>query len=255
MHGEPMDAEPPAGTGRYVYGLVPAEHPARLGDLTGVGGRPGELDQLRVGPIAAVVGPAPPGLRARRRELAAHRDVVAALHAAGPVLPMRFGVVVEDERSLRDELARDASRHLATLDELRDRVEMNVKLVPDEDAMVRMVADRDPAVVAERRVRDGAGYQDQVRLGELVADAIRRHAEADGRQVLDALAPLARHVVLGPPVAGCALNASFLVDTDRVDQFAGLAAELADERTHRAEVRCTGPLPPYSFTGTSEAPP
>lgn len=121
-----------------------------------------------------------------------------------------------------------------------------MKVRPDEDRMVRLVAD-DPAV-RRLRERGGRSYLDRVRLGEAVAAAVQQRAAADAGQVLDALRPLAVRDTAGPPVEGCALNASFLVEEGRMDSFLARVAALDSALDDRCQVRAFGPMPPYSFT-------
>lgn len=85
------------------------------------------MEKIEEGRVAAVVSQAPPKLRARRRDLLAHQELLLALSEHGPVLPMRFGMVAPDETVIRRQLADDEERHLAALESLAGRVEINVK--------------------------------------------------------------------------------------------------------------------------------
>jgi hypothetical protein len=68
---------------------------------------------------------------------------------------------------------------------------------------------------------------------------------------LEPLAVAARREPPGTPDA--AVNAAFLVERPRVDEFSEAVAKLADEVQGRMRVRYIGPLPPYSFTEEQEA--
>ncbi|MGA8115627.1 MAG: GvpL/GvpF family gas vesicle protein [Actinocatenispora sp.] len=230
---------------QYVYGVVRSDHPARLGGVTGVGEPALPVRLVAEEQVAAVVSLAPPGLRAKRRDLLGHQRVVAALHEQGPVLPMRFGIVADSEESLRAELREASARHLAALDAVVGRVEFNAKLEPDEDALVREIADVDPAV--RRLRRPNPSYSDQVRLGEAVAAAVERRELTDRDQVLAALSPLAVATADGPPVKGFPLNTSFLVEAEQADGFRSGVERVNRDLWPGAVLRCTGPLPPYSF--------
>jgi hypothetical protein len=232
--------------GVYVFGIVAADHPCRLSGLTGIGGAAGAPRRMAAGPTAAVVGAVPANLRAKRRDLIAHQEVLDRLCRPGPVLPMRFGVVVASEEQLRAELARSRRRHLDALAELAGRTEINVKVVPDEDAMLRVVATEDPSV-RRLRARGGQAYLDQLRLGEAVANAVRKRSEGDADLVLRTLKPYAVRTASGPPVEGCALNTSFLVEDGQVDELLDRVADLDDKLGGLCRVRASGRIPPYSF--------
>ncbi|MEU0039037.1 MULTISPECIES: GvpL/GvpF family gas vesicle protein [unclassified Streptomyces] len=242
-----------ATDGVYVYAVVRAGNPLPTG-ANGVGSPAAPLRTVRQGRVAAVVSEAPPNLRARRRDLLAHQELLLRLSDQGPVLPMRFGMVAPDEELVRGQLAAREAEHLAVLDLLADGVEVNVKAFPAQNALGSLVAE-DKRV---RRLRDEArrrpGYEANVRLGEAVATALDGRAAEAGRRVLRELTPKARAVATGPEVQGCVLNVSFLVDRADSDDFRGAAERFAEAHRDRVELRLAGPLPCYSFVsaeGTS----
>ncbi|MGW8489626.1 GvpL/GvpF family gas vesicle protein [Streptomyces sp. NPDC055886] len=241
------------GDGLYVYAVV--GHGTALPEGTGgVGDPPAVLRTVGTGKVTAVVSDAPARLRARRRDLLAHQDLLMGLAEGGPVLPMRFGMVAPDEDALLAQLALAETNHLATLEKLDGHVEVNVKALPAPDSLADVVAE-DAAV---RRLRDQArrrpGYEASVRLGEAVASALARRAAEAGREVLRELAPLARAAAAGPEVQGCTLNTSFLVPRSHSERFRTTAERLAGARRSRVDIRLAGPLPCYSFVGDPGAP-
>jgi hypothetical protein len=52
-----------------------------------------------------------------------------------------------------------------------------------------------------------------------------------------------------PASADAAVNAAFLVERERIDEFSRAVTELGHELAGRVKLRYVGPLPPYSFTG------
>jgi gas vesicle protein GvpL/GvpF len=238
--------------GVYVYGIVRAKQSLPTG-AHGVGSPPLPLRVLTQGRIGAVVSDAPPTLRARRRDLMAHQEILLALVEGGPVLPMRFGMVAPDEATVRGQLAAATVCHLAILERLSGRVEMNVKALPAQDGLAALL--REDARV--RQLRGDAvrrpGYEANLRLGEAVAAALSRRAAEAGRRLIGELTPLARAVSTGPQVAGCEVNVSFLVDRGLVDRFRMAARDGAEARRDRVEVRVAGPLPCYSFVAPEGA--
>ncbi|WP_328315114.1 GvpL/GvpF family gas vesicle protein [Streptomyces sp. NBC_00442] len=240
-------------SGVYVYAIVPAGRRLPAG-LTGVGSPAAAVRSVPQGRVAAVISEAPPKLRARRRDLLAHQQLLLRLSEAGPVLPMRFGMVAFDEDTLRDQLAPRETDHLAVLRHLSGAVEFNVKALPAQDALASVVAE-DKAV---RRLRDAVrrqpGYEASLRLGQAVAAALEGRALEAGRRMLQELAPRARAVAQGPDVQGCVLNASFLVDRADSDAFRSAAEEMARVSRDRVELRLAGPLPCYSFVAVEGTP-
>ncbi|NED13081.1 GvpL/GvpF family gas vesicle protein, partial [Streptomyces sp. SID9124] len=157
--------------GVYVYAITRAGTALPEGQ-GGVGSPPARLRSVRQGRLAAVVSDAPPDLRARRRDLLAHQDLLMRLMDEGPVLPMRFGMVAPGEDAVLRQLAADESGHTAALKRLAGCHEINLKALAAEDALADVVAE-DATV---RKLRDAArrrpGYEASLRLGEAVAAAL-----------------------------------------------------------------------------------
>ncbi|MFE6041167.1 GvpL/GvpF family gas vesicle protein [Streptomyces sp. NPDC056452] len=239
-------------TGVYVYAIVPTgvSLPRKA---VGVGSPPAALRLIGEGPVTAVVSDAPPQLRARRRDLMAHQDLLMGLADIGPVLPMRFGMVAADEDTVRRELGASREAHLASLRHLTDGVEINLKALPAQDALAAVVAEENQVRRLREEVRRRPGYEASVRLGEAIAIALSRRAADAGKKIVRTLTPMARAVAAGPEVHGCALNVSFLIDRSDSDRFRAEAQKFAD--THRAlvDLRVAGPLPCYSFVSSQPA--
>jgi hypothetical protein len=230
----------------YVYGVVRAGHRPPPG-RRGVGAPPARLRVLRAGPLAAVVSSPPADLLGRRRDLLAHQETLLALAAAGPVAPMRFGVVAAAADAVTARLAGAEADYLDLLDRLDGRLEMNVKVFCAEDALPGLL--REDARL--RRLRDDArdrpGYQASLRLGEAAVTALRRRAAEAATGLVDLLGRLAEAAAEGPEVPGCVRNVSFLVPRARLAAFQAEAAGRAAAVGDRAQVRVSGPLPCFSF--------
>ncbi|MCT2594757.1 GvpL/GvpF family gas vesicle protein [Streptomyces sp. N2-109] len=240
----------------YVYGIVHADRVLPPG-TSGVG-RPAALARLLpVGELAAVVSDVPEGLRARRRDLMAHQALLTEVGAEAPVLPMRFGMVAQRASVVEDAVGSAATAHLAALDRLDGRTEMNLKAMTAQshvEALVRDDADVRRLMATARRQ---PSYEGNVRLGQAVAEALDRRASESVDEVLPELRALAEGFVRGPDVPGCVLNVSFLVPKAGVGRFRAAVEHLADAYSERLELRLAGPLPCYSFVpqeGTGSGP-
>jgi len=233
-----------------VYGIVPAETPLD-GVPAGVGGAP--VGRVVSGGLAALVSPVEgEELRATRRDLLSHSAVLERAIAAGPVLPLRFGIVLRDEDAVAQELLEPRRDELAALLERFERlVELRVKAFYDEDAVLREIVRSDPAIArlneATRGASDATAQAQRVRLGEAVAHALGATCESDSRAVLARLRPLAEDVVVEDGDSSLAFTASFLVDRGRVEAFDQAMDEIAREHEGRITFKYLGPLPPHSF--------
>jgi hypothetical protein len=243
-------AKSAAERAKYVYGVVraPADPPREAG-----------INEEPVGLVAserlaALTSDVPEGpLEAGRDELLTHSRVLERALEGGAVLPMRFGVVLPDEASVRGELLDGHREELeAQLDEMDGKVEINIKGIYEEDAVLREVLHEDREVAALREAIQGkpeeATYYERIRLGELVAEALGRKRAEDGRGVVDRLLGCSVAAEVGADVhERMAVNASFLVARDRLEDFDRAVDALGKEHAGRIRFRYTGPLPPHSF--------
>jgi hypothetical protein len=206
--------------------------------------------------LTAVVSDAPEGLRPKRRDLVAHETVLETLSAAGAVVPMRFGTVAPDDDAVVVELARSATRYTELLTRLAGHVERNVKGAHQEDALLADLLVDNPELRARNealRAAGGGGQPDQVAFGERMALAVEQRRTRDAAYVVAALRPLAMQDRHAPSVKDCFVNVSFLIPSAAQDDFDAVVAQLRTALEGYAELRVSGPLPPYSFVDAVEA--
>ena len=246
------DAVTDVEVGCYVYGVVLAD--ADLPTLTGIDGA--EVEYVERDGIAAAVGEIaidrPPG---RRKDLLAHSEVVDALVKAGPVVPVQFGSVLADRDSVvHDLLQVDHDYFAGLLDDVRGRVQLNLRATYVEEQVLAEVVQEHPAIAELReRTRDlpsGTMHPDLVRLGEMVSKVMEQRRGEDADVVLDVVRPL---IVAEADRAGGGidhlLEVALLVEEDRVQELEDRLEELAEAVHERIRLRLTGPVAPYDFVG------
>jgi hypothetical protein len=181
------------------------------------------LRAVRCDGLSVVCAPAAEG-EVDAEALWKREAVVERLMEDRDLLPVRYGTVVQDERAAVAAVAPQSEALARALDRVRGAVELAVRAV---------AADAQPAEPAA-----GASGRDYLR--ERVAH------ERLARALHEPLAAAARDSVVqdGPGV----LRAAYLVARGDVDGFVTLFRAL--QREHQAlAIVCTGPWPPYSFTG------
>jgi hypothetical protein len=217
----------------YVYaiserrpGLPPPDAPLRTvihGGLAGIFGEPPQpLD--------------PPTEQA----LWQHERVIEGLMADRAVLPLRFASVLRNEGELRRLLDAREAEFEAALDRVRGRVELGVRASvggpgATPAAVVGGAAAAGPgsAYIAEKLARSRAAREP--------ADLV--HAELAGF----AAAATSRAVPEPEPhFAG-----AYLIDRERLPRFRAHVDQLRTKHPELA-LTCSGPWPPYSFTGATE---
>jgi hypothetical protein len=240
-----------------VYGIIEASARKRP-KAKGIHGKP--LRVVTSGGLGALVTPIGGSeLEAGRDELLAHSRVLEKALESGPVLPMRFGVIMPDEAAVRDDLL-DAHGPVleAQLEALGDKVELNVKGFYDEDSVLREILAEDPTVAELRSVVSGhpadATHFERIRLGELIAGDLAAKREADERRIVDQLVAYATEMDAGKLAhEHMVMNSSFLVERSRVRDFDDALERIAAEQHPRIGFKLTGPLPPHHFVRLGEA--
>ncbi|WP_329259814.1 GvpL/GvpF family gas vesicle protein [Actinoallomurus sp. NBC_01490] len=240
---------------QYVYGIIRADASVP-DDLTGLDGQP--VSVVAHGPCAALVSElAQQRPLGERADLLAHQRVLDVFVSAGvDILPSRFGAALGSRDAVEKELlAENGERLSQVLDRLTGRQEVRVKGTYVQEAILREVVAEEPEVAElNERVRNvpedasDAVYYDRVRLGELVAQSVKRRRDEEGARLLESLAPAAAAVAAHAPVREeDVIDASFLVDRAKLADFQRTVDALAGEHQGRVTLRLVGPLPPYSF--------
>ena len=234
----------------YVYGIVGADK--KPPSVRGIADARVEL--VAGDGAAALVSDLPAGeVRLGREEMLTHARVLEKALARGTVLPMRFGVVMSDHGEIRERLIDEHAEDLSVqLGEFDGKVEIRIRAVYEEEALFREVVRADPKIAALRRSMGGqsddATYYARIELGERVAAGVERKRERDANEIIGALAAVALAVDEGKTGhERIAVNASFLVERDRIPEFDKVLDGIAEAHGGRIKFKYTGPLPPHSF--------
>ncbi|HEY6962014.1 MAG TPA: GvpL/GvpF family gas vesicle protein [Gaiellaceae bacterium] len=223
----------------YVYGVAPS---GAAVSTRGIGDAP--VSVVEHGELAAIVSRVDAKVRAKRRDLLRHSDVLQTAFAGGPVIPLRFGTVFASEGAVVDELL--ASRYeelVALLQQLETLAELRVRATFDEQALLAEVVRDDRRVAALR-----AGGASQMELGEAVAHAVAARREAGAGAIVQALGAAALDVRVDEPREEWeVVRASFLVERSRVKTVEREAAAVAEREGRRMTIELIGPMPPHSF--------
>ncbi|ONK11164.1 GvpL/GvpF family gas vesicle protein [Streptomyces sp. MP131-18] len=223
---------------------------------------------LRVGALAAVVQDVPAAqftadaLRTHLSDRAtleryarAHHEVVAAVAAAGPAVPVPLTTLYADEARARAAIARESARFLTVLDRVRGRAEWGVKVFAVGPAP-------GPDGTPGTPPRSGRAYLDRLRDRqrgrEAHRDAVRAAVDRIDATLRATSAAARRLRTHGTDLTGEAqpqvLNAAYLVDADRCDELTRAVAALRADPEFGTLVRIetTGPWAPYSFADETD---
>jgi len=241
----------------WVYGIVPAD--ASLEEIERRSDRLPKVEVVEAGDLAAIVGDAPEeDAKATRDQALAHARVLEAAVADTSVVPFRFGIIVGADDEIATELIeprRDEFKQL--LDRVDGRVQMVLKVYYDEDTVLREIVDSDEEVKqlreAMKETPEEATRDVRVQIGERVNNALEERRQRDSAEIAEQLK--------GVSVAGTAeglekefmvVNAPFLVERDKLEEFEEAVDGFAQERQDRMHFRLLGPMPAYNFIDVEE---
>ena len=183
-----------------------------------------------------------------------HHALVQQLFEAAPVLPIRFGTLV-NEPDLAPLLEDNRTELTGELQRLGGLAEWGVKILADPDALSRAAARSDEDVAALdaelAASTPGRGFLLKRQREGVVADAVERRAgqivekirtSLEGVSIENSELPLPAVMPAGPEMLA---NLAFLVRNGDADAFAAAADGAA--RSAEVEVEISGPWAPYSF--------
>lgn len=207
-----------------LYGIARSAEP--VVDGTGVEDAP--LRAVQADSLVAIVsdrrGPTPPRTSETLWE---YEHVVERIAARHTLVPARFGSILDDDDAVREMLGANSQQFLEALERIKGAVE------------VALSASWEQPAPANDDSQTGSGYL-SARL------EMRRRA----REVAGELTPLRKLARTSrcelPAQPAHPMRCAYLLDRDRIDEFAAVVAQL-DAELANVDLVCTGPWPPYSF--------
>ena len=231
----------------HVYGVVSAATP-----LPGVfrGRREAPVRLVVHGDLAAVVSEVDVDARIRRDDLLTHARVLESLVEGATVLPMRFGVIVENDEEARNILEAGEGGLTTLMQSFDGLVQLTVKAYHDQDqALKHLLRVRsDLRVLRDQTGKGPAFYPAQLRLGEAIAAGLETLVSSDAAMLHDQLTGIAERMVLGGVTGqNQVLSAALLVQRSARARTDEAIAQLSRTLPDRLRLRYIGPQPPYSF--------
>ena len=199
----------------------------------------------------------------------AHDRVVTAAADAAPVIPLPIFSLFRDEAAIRAMLVERRDELSRLFARLRGAREYTVRVYRDDALLNAALSDLSPQIreleESAERATPGQRYLLQRKLDEARRTELRRVSGEIAQAAYRTLSPLARASVREPLPAAVAgteaqsartqpaiLNASFLVDDERLDDFRRALSELIAVRGPAGfRVDFTGPWPAYHFARES----
>jgi hypothetical protein len=186
----------------------------------------------------------------------AHDEVTFGAHAADASCPLPLCTIFAGPDSVREMLAREHKRLRSALDRIRGHDEWSVKLLAERPARTSQPAAPDTSSSPGHAFfeRKRAQRQRERSAGDALArTASRLHRDltmhaAESRLLRPQNRAISAHR------GEMALNAAYLVERQRSQEFAALLEEFAADghRDDGLTVALSGPFAPYSFVGSNQ---
>lgn len=243
--------------GKYLYCIVRCREERTFEDVAPVGDSGGPVYTVPQNGLAMVVSNSQAKeYESTRAYMVAHERVLEGVMRDLALLPVRFGTVADSASPTQDIqklLERRFQEFDGLLTEMDGKVEVGLKaLWRDEKAIFEeLVAEnadiRSVRNLLRRKPPEVVRFEG-VRLGEMVKDALGRKRDAEAQSLLAPLRRIADRTVENQVVVDrMIVNAAFLVEKGREEEFDGAVARLDEQLGHRVVLRYVGPVPPYNF--------
>ncbi len=246
--------------GKYIYGIIGTGEARGFGPI-GIGGPGDEVVTISYRDLSAVISRAPMGRYVVSREnLLAHERVLERVMEEHTVLPVRFCTVAANAEEIRRLLERRYEELKRLLQDMDGKVELGVKAFWRDMALIfREIVDENEEIKrlrAEFTARPASQtHAQRIALGQMVQAALEAKKEREGEEILRGLKRLAATYRLNRTIGDrMLLNAAFLVDRAREEEFDDLVERLDLQYRERVKFAYVGPVPPYNFVNLTLRP-
>jgi hypothetical protein len=185
------------------------------------------------------------------RCLMAHQAVIERVMKDYPILPVKFGTLVEGDGEVQRLIEQGHLKFTQALIWLEGRVEMEVAATWD---LKRVLADigQEYEIVRLKKAMakrpPGEVLEQQIRAGRIVKESLDRRRIKYQERMLQSLQAMAPAVQPNALVADeMVMNVAFLIQRDQEGEFDKQVRELDQAFHDQVDFRVIGPLPPYSF--------
>ena len=248
----------------YIYGVIPASQSLAFG-LSGFPPRPEEVRTVAHRGLACVVSNysgedfASLPKETLLRCLMAHQEVVERVMQAFPVLPVKFGTLVESEAEAERLIEQSHGRLGQALERLTGKMEMEVAATWDLKRVLEEIGQEDEILRLKESIAGRPAtevLEVQIQAGRIVKESLDRRREEHEQRMLESLGGAALDAQPNALVADeMVLNVAFLIEREREKELDERVGELDRQFQGQLSFRIIGPLPPYSFATVEVARP
>lgn len=240
--------------GKYIYGIIRHAGPLDFGPI-GIGKRGDNVYGINYNDISAVVSNSPIIQYEPWREfMIAHQKVLEEVMKQFSVLPVRFSTLSEhnDDGGILRILENDYGKFDDLLKKMDGKKELGLKVLAHEAPIYESILEKYDEIRSLRDKvinlpADKTHYQ-RMKIGEMVAEALKKETGNYKDIILDVLNPLADDKKINDNYGEMMiLNAAFLIKNTVEPSFDKAVNDLDEKYGHLMTFKYVGTLPPYNF--------
>ena len=240
--------------GKYIYGIIRNSDPIDYGPI-GMGKRADQVYGVTYNGITAVVSASPIIVyEARRINMITHEKVLEEMMKQFTVLPVRFSTISEhnDDAGILRIIEKDYKKFDEMLIKMEGKKELGLKILAKEAEIYESIIEKYDDIKALRGKlmnlpADKTHYQ-RVKIGEMVAAALKKETENYKNAILDVLSPLSEDVKVNDNYGEMMiLNAAFLIKNTTEPTFDKVVNDLSEQYDRFMTFKYVGTLPLYNF--------
>lgn len=185
------------------------------------------------------------------KELTSHQQVIERIMNQFPVLPVKFGTILKNDKEVKSVLEKGYFFLQDTLNKMQDKIELDLVCFWNEEKAGKLAFKEDKRVqkMQQDLTRKGkTTLEDKIALGKAVANYLAVKKTEVSSEILRVLkkgvVESCSHVLAEVNIL---LNQAFLVKRQNEERFNHTLNKLDSQFSQLVNFRLVGPLPPYSF--------
>ena len=246
--------------GHYIYCIV-ATNEERDFPVKGIGDRGDTVYSICYGEIGAVISDSPViKYPVNRKNTIAHQLVMENIMKEYTILPVRFCTIAEDKEGvsskdrIKEKILKERyDEFKALLAEMENKAELGVKaLWTDMDLIFEEILNKNREIRILKNklgsMKGTEGHNERIRLGGLVKSLLEKKKEKEANRILKPLKKISADNRINDTFSDrMLLNAAFLVDEARSEEFDSCVNELQESYNGRIKLKYVGPIPVLNF--------
>jgi len=232
--------------GKYLYGIIKSENRESFGNI-GIGNS--KVYTIQYNDVGAAVSDIPQNYEVEIEEVKTHEKVLRKIMETHAIIPMSFGIITKDEAEIKNILKRARMKFKNTLDKIDNKLQISVKISWDKAILASILEENEEIRTLSREAKEKADQSLRIELGRKVKSSLDKIKSEYMKNIHDAIKGLSDGFEENKIIdQDTVMNASFLVDKKREQEFYDKLEELEKKYEKKLKFLGVGPLPPYNFT-------